>query len=227
MRVSVSFAKFRLLCLALAPLLLWHLFASSAPAKQAQQQGQEQSQQSQSVQSQPPLPADPPSSAAPQPKDSGDLIGPLPIKRRKIWTNDDVVSLRNPADRYLEEKEAQQAAAVEAAAKRADLAKEVKDAGLTLDLPSNADATQRLIRDREEHLKDFQQRVDLLRHLVPDAPAEKKDVMQKQLEDFTREVRKSELELKYLHQHLDEQNKANPREPSAPSSNPPSEPNLQ
>jgi hypothetical protein len=212
MSLSVFLAKSRLLPAATGVVLLLHGFAPTVFARQeqqqqSQQQGQQETSQPDSI-NLPALVGDP--AARPKPK--------------KVWTNDDVVSLRTPADIYLEEKEAQQAADAEAAAKKAALAKEMKDAGISLELPPKADATQQLIDDREDHLKDFRQRVDLLHHDLLDAPAEKKEVMQKQLENFTREVRKTELELKILREHLEELNKVKAAElPSSPSS-PPSEP---
>jgi hypothetical protein len=214
--ISSFFAKFHVLCLivgapvvSLAPVS--SLFAKQEQQQEQQQQGQQQQQETQQDTSQPDsinLPAlvgDP--SARPKPK--------------KVWTNDEVISLRTPADIYLQEKETQQAADAEAAAKKAALAKEMKDAGITLDLPPTADATQQLIQVREDQLKDFQQRVDALHHDLSNTPPEKKEVMQRQLEDFTRQVRKIELELKILRQHLEELNKAKAAElPSQPSIQP-------
>src|SRR5271170_5452418 len=75
--------------------------------------GQEQQQSSQSPPQQPVQPS-------PQPSD------PSAPKPKKIWTNDEVITLRSPADTYLAEKEAQEVADHKAADKKAELAKQIK-----------------------------------------------------------------------------------------------------
>src|SRR5271154_2005251 len=70
----------------------------------------QEQQQSQAQQPPPPTPSPiPPPSSQPA-SDSAPPIGALPVKRRKVWTNDEVVVLRTPADSYQVEKEAKEAA---------------------------------------------------------------------------------------------------------------------
>jgi hypothetical protein len=220
MSLCASLIKFYVLPLAAGVLVLSHALAVPVFARQEQgQQGQEQ-QQTQQEGSQNGQQA-----AEPDPVSLPYIDPSARPKPKKVWTNDEVVSLRTPADIYLDEKEAQQAADAEAAAKKAELQKEMKDAGITLDLPSTADATQQSIQDREDRIKDFQQRVDILRHDLPDAPADRKEAMHKQLDRFSSEMRRTQLEVRILRDHLKELNKVKAAEPPPTPSGSPSPPN--
>jgi hypothetical protein len=156
---------------------------------------------------QPPQPADP---SAPKPK--------------KVWTNDDVISLRSPADTYQAEKEAQQAADTEAAVKRAELDKQIKQARLTVDLPPAAEETQRLIKSKQERIKELKDRLDLLNQGLADAPENQKAANQKQIEEFTGDSKKLQLEVKVLQDHLQSLAKTAPSEPPPAVPAPPSAP---
>jgi hypothetical protein len=148
---------------------------------QSQQQSSEPQQNPQS----PPPPQD---TSAPKPK--------------KVWTNDDVISLRSPAEVYQAEKEAQAASDAEAAKKKAELAKRVKEAGMTMKLPATPEETQTLIKDKQEQIRNLQDAVDRLNHDLPDAPEEQKVKIQKQIEAFTGDSQAAQLELKVLEDHL-------------------------
>jgi hypothetical protein len=189
------------------------LFLVSAPSKcmgpqqatQSQQQSSETQQQSQ------------------QQKPSETPAQPLPesgSKPRKIWSNDDVVSLRTPADNYLAEKEMQKAADAEAATKKAELARQIKEAGLTVELPSTSEGTEGLIKIKEEQAKDLQVRLDLLNHDLPEAA--KKAPIQQQIEAVSHDLRKIQLEIKVLQSHLESFPKAATGESVSAPATPPS-----
>jgi hypothetical protein len=182
---------------------------------------QEQQQQSQSEQS-------PPSPPPAQNAQASSQQMPTPeqpaSKKRKIWTNDDMASLRSPADTYLAEKEAQEAADAEAAAKKEALAKQIKEAGLTLNLPSTSEETQTLIRGKQDQIKDLQEATDRLSKDLPDAPPERKPEVQKEIETFKGYLQKAQLELKALQDHLQNLAKTAPSEPSSAPSAPPATP---
>ena len=180
------------------------LLAGLAQSTHAKQQQEQQSSQSQQQASQPQQdPAVPPKAEA-EP-------GPKP---KKVWTNDDVVSLRSPADVFLAEKEEQEAAKAKASAKKADLAKQVKESGLTLELPPTAEETQRLIKVREDQAGDLQKRLDQLNHDLSDGEELQRAITQQHIETVTNDLRKLQLEIKVLQAHLDGLPKAAPAEPS-------------
>lgn len=125
--------------------------------------------------------------------------GPKP---KKVWTNDDVVSLRSPADNYMAEKEAQQIVDANAVAQKADLVKQIKQAGLTIELPRTSEETQRLIKEREERIKIWQESRDRLSQVSSDASPDQKASTQKQIEALTCDSLKAQLELEVLQDYL-------------------------
>jgi hypothetical protein len=203
-----------LFCAGLAQLLY-----ARSPQEQQSSQGQQQSSQQQQQSSeqnpqQPPQSSDP---SAPKPK--------------KVWTNDEVITLRSPADTYLAEKEAQAAADAKEAAKKAELAKQIKEAALSMTLPTTPEETERLIRVKENRIRGFQDWLDRLKSDLPDAPAERKAAMQEQIEQSTSDLQRAQLELKVLKVHLETLPKTPPSEPPssvpAPPPAPPSPDNPQ
>jgi len=185
-------------------------------------QVQEQQHQSQSQQSPPPPP--PPQNSQPPSPQIAPPEQPA-SKKHRVWTNDDVISLRSPADTYLVEKESQEAAAAEVAAKKAALAKQINEAGLTLNLPSTSEETQRMIKAKQDQIRDLQDGMDRLNKDLPDAPPDRKPEMQKEIETFKGYLQKAQLELSILQDHLQDLAKTQPSEtpsaPPAPSSPPP------
>ncbi|MGB6667546.1 MAG: hypothetical protein WA829_15005 [Candidatus Acidiferrum sp.] len=169
------------------------------------QQEQQEHQQSSQLQQQAlqPRPSTPPSS---QPEASN---GPKP---KKVWTNEDVTSLRSPTDIYLAEKEAQEAAHAEAAAKRADLERQIKEAGLTMELPPTTGETQQSIKTKEERTIGFEQRLDLLNDELSDAESAQKAAIRRQIETVTSDLKKIHLEIKVLRSHLEDLSKNTPGE---------------
>jgi hypothetical protein len=178
--------------------------AALAQSAHARQQQEQQTSQSQQQASQPqqdsPAPLKPEAESGPKPK--------------KVWTNDDVVSLRTPADVFLAEKEEQDAANAKASAKKADLAKQVKEARLTLELPATTEETQRLIKVREDQAGDLQKRLDQLDHDLSDGEELQRAIIQQHIETVTNDLRKVQLEIKVLRTHLEDIAKTAPAEPS-------------
>jgi hypothetical protein len=196
------------------------LFFVASPSKcavwripQQSAQSQQQSSESQQQASEQPKPPETPAQPA--------ASGPKP---RKIWSNDDVVSLRTPADNYLAEKEMQKAADAEAATKKAELARQIKEAGLIVELPSTREETEGLIKIKEEQAKDLQVRLDLLNHDLPEAEATKKAPIQLQIEAVSHDLRKIQLEIKVLQSHLETFPKAVPGEAVSTPPTPPAPP---
>ena len=72
-----------------------------------------------------------------------------------------------------------------------------------------------MIKDKEEQISDFQERLDRLNHPLSDAPASQKAATQEQIEALTRDVHKDQLELKVLQNHLETLSKNKLSEPPA------------
>jgi hypothetical protein len=142
------------------------------------------------------------------PQPAPQIQDPSAPKPKKVWSNDDVVSLRTPADIYQAEREAQQAADAEAAAKKSELAKHGKDDGLTIKFPSTPGETEALIKDKEERIKDLRARLDRSNQDLPEAEGSKKAAIQLQIEALSSDLTKTQLEIKALRNHLEELAKA-------------------
>ena len=136
-------------------------------------------------------------------------------KQRKIWTNDEVVSLRSPADTYLLEKEAQEAAATHAAAREKAISKELKQAGLTLKLPPTKEKSQELIETKQGQIHDLQDGINRLNKDLPGAAPDQKPGMQKQIEILQNDIEKEELEIKALQDHIQDLSGGKPSDLSA------------
>lgn len=136
------------------------------------------------------------------PQDSGLPTSHSGPKPRKIWTNDDLAGLRTPEDIYLAEKESQQEAKSKAATAEMDLAKQGKQPGLKIELPSTPEETQRLIRTREGQIADWQERMKQLVQGLPDASEEVKTSSEKQIQALTNDMQKAQLELEVLRDYL-------------------------
>lgn len=174
------------------------------PQEQQSSQGQQQSSQQQQ---------DPP----PPPQPAPQAADPSAPKPKKVWTNDEVITLRSPADIYQAEKEAQEAADAKAAIKKAELTKQVKEAGLTMALPSTPEETERQIKIKEERITSFQDTIDRLNKDLPNVPEDQQAGIQKQVDLFTGNLQKARLELRVLQDHLQEL-------PKTPASAPPPTP---
>jgi hypothetical protein len=164
--------------------LFFFAIATSAYAGQQEQQSSQSAQQQQDSQP-PPQPPDP---SAPKPK--------------KVWTNDEVIQLRSPADAYVADKEAREAADAKAAAQEAALMKQIKAAELTMKLPSTPEETQRLIASNEERIRGLRDELDQLNNSPNDASEVQKAAMHRQIDQLTANLEKKQFELKVLQDYL-------------------------
>jgi hypothetical protein len=209
MRPPTPLRKFGISSLALVAALLLQLSSSSASAEQQQEHPSSQQQQQSSQQQ-----ATPPQQNS-QPQSDSRSTQQSETKQKKVWTNDDLIALRTPADIYLLEKEAAEAAAAEEAAKKEADAKQIKEGGLTLELPSTAEETQRLINTRQDQIKDMEDGIDRLNKDLPEALPDKKPETEKQIELLNGYLQKAQLELKALQDHLQDLAKTKPSEPAS------------
>jgi hypothetical protein len=178
-------------------------------------------QQSQPPPPPPPAPAQNPQSSAPPAS-----VSDAPVaKQRKIWTNDDVVQLRTPADSYLAEKEAREAAKAEAAAKSAAHPKTSGEAPAETPLPTSLEETQLLIKNKEQDISDDQAALTTLNQELANVPEEQKKAKQKQIEIVAAELDRARNELKTLQDHLAAQHKQPASESTVAPPPPPPPPN--
>jgi hypothetical protein len=201
MNVCTPFPKPGIPALGLS--LVFLLFAGRCDAVtrlNEQQQSQPQQQQ------QNPPPPDSVNSTAPQAKDAADpSTGPLPIKRRKVWSNDDVVGLRTPADNYQVEKEEKQAAEAAAAAKEAATraaAKSDKQLPLNIKLPDTVEETRKMIKDTEDDIVEGTLILDKMRKELESAPEEQQPDKQRQIDRLSANLEVSRRNLRALQDHL-------------------------
>jgi hypothetical protein len=168
---------------------------SKCLASVEQQQEQQQSQQT------PPPPSAPPQNsqpAFPQARPGDQPAG----KHRKIWTNDDLILLRTPADIYLAEKEAREAAEAEAAAKLADQPQASKDAPLETIFPSSIEETQLMIKNTQQDIIDAQAVLASLNAELASVPEEQKKAKEKEIAIVTGELNRAQNQLKAMQDHL-------------------------
>jgi hypothetical protein len=209
----------RLGILSLAVGALPLLMQSNCLASVEQQQEQQQSQQT------PPPPPAPPQNSQPASQQAPPTDQPIG-KHRKVWTNDDVVLLRTPADNYLAEKEAKEATEAEAAAKLAAQPKVAKEVPLEINLPTSIEETQLLIKNKEQDISDDQATLASLNAELATAAEEQKKAKQKEIEIVAAELDRARSELKALQDHLVELHRPSARPASqAPAAPPPPPPN--
>jgi hypothetical protein len=179
-----------------------------------QQQEQQQSQQT------PPPPPAPPQNSQPTSQQAPPIDQPA-SKHRRVWTNDDVVLLRTPADNYLAEKEAKEGAEAEAAAKLAAQPKAAKEVPLEINLPTSVEETQLLIKNKEQDISDDQATLASLNAELATVAEEHKKAKQKEIEIVAAELDRARNELKALQDHLVELHKPPASESTATPPPPP------
>jgi hypothetical protein len=190
---------------------------------------QQEQQQSQSQQPPPPPPSPTPPPSSQPASDPAPPIGALPVKRRKVWTNDEVVVLRTPADNYQVEKEAKEAADAEAAAKEAAIRaaiKSEKDPPLDIKLPATPEETERLLKIEQDDIEEETVVLDKLHKELLDTPTEQQEAKQREIDHLTVNIETSRRDVKALQDHLRKfrekaQEKNPPVAPSAPPAPPP------
>lgn len=183
--------------------------AFAAPA--AQQQNQQSSSPQQSSQQA--------QNAPPQSQQASPAQVP-PAKSHKVWNNEDVVSLRTPEDIYLVEKEAQEAAAAEAAARETADDKLTNELGLTMTFPATVEETQQWIKVREKQMKEDQATLERLNRELAETSADRRADIQKQTDGVTNDLQQACIEIKLLQNHLQKLTKPSAAESSAAQPSP-------
>ncbi len=201
---------FRLSTFTLGAALLSAPLANPAALRQHQQQQSSQSP--------------PPQSTQPEPQQSSQSQQPTP-KPRKIWTNEDVVLLRTPADVYQAEKEAREVAEAETEAKEASHARLIKDAGSTIKVPATVEEAQRMIKAKEGQISDAESGIERMNNELPSTPEDQKAAVQKEIDRVTADLQKNRVELGVLQNHLQKLHKTPATQSSPAPPQPPSPPN--
>jgi chromosome segregation ATPase len=199
---------------AVAGILIGAPLAFAGPfQQQGEQQSQSQQEQSQQgAQQQTPAPD--------QPQTPPDPSAP---KKKKVWTNDEVIQLRTPADAYQFDREQQEAAAEAALAREAAIraaAKSDKQAPSVIKMPVTVEETQAKIKDTQDDIEGVTQVRDKMRNELADAPADLQDAKQREIDRLTTMLGALQRNLKALQDHLQA---ITPKPgPAAPTSPPPS-----
>jgi hypothetical protein len=185
-------------------------------------------QQQEQQQSQPPPPPASSSTSAPSSQPAPDpatSIGPLPVKRRKVWTNDDVEVLRTPTDNYLAEKEAKAAADAKAAAKEAAVRaalKSEKESPLDIELPATPEETERALQTARDDVQEETTILGKLHRELLESPAEQQAEKQKEIDLLTGKIDTLQRDVKALQRHLETlRAKSREQNPPAPPQPPP------
>jgi len=170
------------------------LTPSKGLANTTQRQEQQQAQQ-------------PPPQQNPQPS-SQQPTAQQASKQRKVWTNEDLILLRTPADIYLLEKEAREAAEAEAdAAKIAAEGKPVIEAPLEIKLPTSIAETQLLLKNKEQEAAEKQAALTSLKAELSDTPLAQQPTKQKEIDTLAADLERAEKERKALQDNLEQLNK--------------------
>jgi hypothetical protein len=180
----------------IASLLLLQLKCDASPARQQEQQ-QSQSQQ-------PPPPPTPAQNSQPASQQT-QLPDQPAAKQKKVWTEEDVILLRTPADNYQVEKEARGAAEAEAAAKEAArkaAANPEKETPLDIKLPATPEETEKMLKSMQDDIQEETVILDKLQKELLDAPAEQKPEKQKEIDRLTASLETLRRDVKALRDHL-------------------------
>jgi hypothetical protein len=144
------------------------------------------------VRCQDPTTPEPASTATPKP-------APKP---HKVWTDDDVATLRSPADDYLAQKEAQ--AQAEDSAKLHRAADPGDKSSPQAKLPNSLEEVERAIKDSLEDIRDQKDTLARLSKELHEIPEEQRVERTKQIERRTAVLQESEKELKSLQAKRDD-----------------------
>lgn len=205
------------------------LLAQTICVASAQQQDQQQSQTQSQSQSQSPSESrsqqQPPTAASPTqnpatPTDPSQQAEPA-AKKHKVWTNDDAIESRTPADNYQFEKEAQEAADKEAAAKKAAAkaaAKSEKEPPLDIKLPATQEETETMLKDTQGQIDEETKLRDRLQNEYSNTPLDQQPQKQQEIDRANRIISNSQRDLKALQDHLLAlREKSQPENPSVPA----------
>jgi hypothetical protein len=202
MKQGKPFEKLGLASLVLGSQLFLVPMSCLVCATLPQEQQQAQSQQASPP---PPAPQTPPQDGQPAAPPATATLGQLPIKRRKVWTNDEVTSLRTPADQYQAEKEQKEAADAAAAAREAAIraaAKSGKQPPLDIKLPSTVEATEEMLKNTQDDIQETAVVLEKMRKEFLDAPEEQQPDKQKEIDHITAALGTLRRNAKALQDHL-------------------------
>ena len=108
----------------------------------------------------------------------------------KVWTGDDLTSLRTPADEFAREQQAEAAAAAEAAKRQAAAQAAAKDAPSApkdhpplLSNPKTADSADNMIAWEDRDLTAQQEYLERLKTQLENAPPDKQAHLQQTIQD--------------------------------------------
>jgi hypothetical protein len=152
-------------------------------------------------------------------------VRPQPASTKKVWTNDDVGSLRTPADIYLEEKKLQAEKAEKEAKAKAVTVQEDPSAVKPdptahpprLSNPKTPEAADEMIAWEQRDIDAQGEYVDRLRKQLDESPAAEKAHIQELIEERTRiiaETKAEQLGLKQQKKQLEKKrDAAQPEQP--------------
>ena len=209
MRLSKLFPGFGIATLSVASSFI--LLRSAYAASMGQEAGQQSQQQA-------PLPAreTPPNATAPS-------ATTAPAHQRKVWTNEDLIALRTPADIYLLEKEAREAAEAAAAAAKelADL-EAAQRPPTAIKLPETQDETEKALKDTQSNVEEVSAEVEKMQKELENTPEEQRAEKQKDLDRLTADLAKLKQDAKALEDHLKALTEKSTENPPATPLPPPS-----
>jgi len=148
------------------------------------------------------------------------------VKQKKVWTEDEVILLRTPADTYQVKKEAKEAADAKTAAQEAARRAQEKSGKqpATIKLPETIEDTEKKLKDTQQHIQAQSDQLDSLQAELLSAPDDQQAGKQKQIDQLIANMEALKLERKVLQDHLQKlQEKTKPETP-APATAPPPPP---
>jgi hypothetical protein len=184
--------------------------------------GERQEEQWKEQAQQPPPPPPAPAQNSQPGAQQASQVDQSAAKQRKIWTNEDLVLLRTPADIYLLEKEEREAAEAEAAAKLAAEQESHQGAPLEFKLPATMEETQQMIKDKEAEISDTRAKHTTLTTEMQTVTDEQREAKQTEINIVAAQMELARNELKALQDHLVELQKLPASEAPATPQPPPS-----
>jgi hypothetical protein len=183
-----------------ASMLLFNSRCDAFAPQQAEQQ-QSQSQQLSQQQSTPP-----PTQQKPQSTTAPPASPQTNAKGHRIWTNEDLVALRTPADIYLLEKEALEAAEAAAAAAKEAADREAAANGQEqvpgIKLPQTQEETEKMLKDTQADIQEESLALESLKNELPNTPTEQQAEKQKEIDRVTASLEKLKRDAQALEDHL-------------------------
>jgi hypothetical protein len=133
-------------------------------------------------------------------------------KAKKVWTNEDLIELRRPADKYIDEKEraekiarAQEVLEKEKAAQKPGQPVAEKEKAAEDDwLPKTVEECEKLIAEKKKEIEFQKERIEQTRTLVEAASNDNaRESLTKRLNEEQAALKEAEDELAKLEEHLE------------------------